>query len=86
MSAMLRGVFLGLLARGSCCPLVIFFTIEGALLNPLVEHPDYPVFFYRGDILMAVRYGAYKMHVVTWATPEKYAQPASCHKLEFSHV
>ena len=35
---------------------------------------------------MAVRFGAYKMHVVTWATPEKYAQPASCHKLEFSHV
>ena len=54
------------------------FTIEGALLNPFGEHPDYPVFFYRGDILMAVRFGAYKMHVVTWATPKKYAQPASC--------
>ncbi len=28
------------------------------------------IFFYRGDLLMAVRSGAYKMHLWTWTTPD----------------
>jgi len=29
-----------------------------------------PLFYYRGNALMAVRYGLYKAHLWTWATPE----------------
>ncbi|KAK2188996.1 hypothetical protein NP493_118g03014 [Ridgeia piscesae] len=31
---------------------------------------DRPLFYYRGNALMAVRYGPYKAHLWTWATPE----------------
>ncbi|KAI0214063.1 N-acetylgalactosamine-6-sulfatase [Lamellibrachia satsuma] len=31
---------------------------------------EVPVFFYRGNALMAVRHGPYKAHLWTWATPE----------------
>ena len=28
-----------------------------------------PIFFYRGNLLMAIRQGEYKMHLWTWTTP-----------------
>ena len=31
---------------------------------------DRPVFFYRGNLLFAVRSGPYKMHLWTWTTPQ----------------
>ncbi len=32
---------------------------------------DRPVFYYRGNLLMAVRSGSYKMHLWTWTTPQE---------------
>ena len=32
---------------------------------------DRPVFYYRGNLLFAVRFGNYKMHLWTWTTPQK---------------
>ena len=28
-----------------------------------------PIFYYRGNLLMAIRQGDYKMHLWTWTTP-----------------
>jgi arylsulfatase A len=42
--------------------------LSGALLKG--ETFDRPVFFYRGDLLFAVRFGPYKMHLWTWTTPQ----------------
>ena len=49
-----------------------FLILKGILKTPNRNHPDHPIFFYRGDLLMAVRKGPYKMHMITWATPDKY--------------
>ena len=49
-----------------------FLILKGILKTPNGNHPDHPIFFYRGDLLMALRKGPYKMHMITWATPEKY--------------
>ncbi|XP_069981768.1 N-acetylgalactosamine-6-sulfatase [Penaeus vannamei] len=47
--------------------------IDGLPLARALQHPELeiarPVFFYRGDRLMAVRLGGYKLHVWTWSTP-----------------
>lgn len=47
--------------------------IDGLPLGNSLLHPELeitrPMFFYRGDLLMAVRQGAYKMHLWTWSTP-----------------
>ena len=29
------------------------------------------VYYYRGNLLMAIRHGLYKMHLWTWTTPEE---------------
>ncbi|KAG7163107.1 N-acetylgalactosamine-6-sulfatase-like [Homarus americanus] len=47
--------------------------MDGLPLAASLFHPDHeffrPIFLYRGDRLMAVRQGSYKMHVWTWSTP-----------------
>ncbi|KAL7639706.1 UNVERIFIED_CONTAM: hypothetical protein RMT77_010211 [Armadillidium vulgare] len=50
--------------------------IDGLPLSRSLDDPDLeflrPVFFYRGNRLMAVRLGSYKMHLWTWnTTPEE---------------
>ncbi|KAK7082171.1 hypothetical protein SK128_002731, partial [Halocaridina rubra] len=45
------------------------FPLANALHHPELSFPR-PVFYYRGDLLMAIRKGAYKMHLWTWSTPE----------------
>ena len=48
-------------------------TFDGVdLSGPLIEGLSFerPVFFYRGDLLFAVRMGPYKMHLWTWTTPQ----------------
>ena len=59
--------------------------ITNVLLDPKIEY-DKPVFFYRGDILMAVRFGSYKMHLWTWATPPQYKNVRFVTLLFRSHV
>lgn len=48
--------------------------LDGMPLGASLLHPELeisrPVFFYRGNLLMAVRKGSYKMHLWTWSTPE----------------
>lgn len=47
--------------------------LDGLALANSLFHPDQevlrPVFYYRGDRLMAVRQGSYKMHLWTFSTP-----------------
>jgi len=48
-------------------------TLDGLdLSGPLLNHQEFerPVFYYRGDLLFAVRHGPYKMHLWTWTTPQ----------------
>ncbi|XP_028392408.1 N-acetylgalactosamine-6-sulfatase-like isoform X2 [Dendronephthya gigantea] len=43
--------------------------IDGINLIPVLtqnKHIDRPIFYYRGDEMMAVRYGSYKAHYWTW--------------------
>ncbi|GFS03735.1 N-acetylgalactosamine-6-sulfatase [Elysia marginata] len=40
-------------------------SLKGMLLNQTLV--DRPIFYYRGDLLMAVRVGQYKAHLWTWA-------------------
>ncbi|XP_076040979.1 N-acetylgalactosamine-6-sulfatase-like [Oratosquilla oratoria] len=48
-------------------------SLDGLSLLDNLKHPDVivdrPVFLYRGDRLMAVRSGPYKIHLWTWSTP-----------------
>ncbi|CAL4122669.1 unnamed protein product, partial [Meganyctiphanes norvegica] len=50
--------------------------LDGMPLARSFQHPELevlrPVFLYRGDRLMAVRQGAYKIHVWTWSTPDHF--------------
>jgi len=49
--------------------------IDGKSLKSVLlgqgEDEDRPVFYYRGNLLYALRLGQYKMHLWTWTTPEK---------------
>ena len=38
------------------------------------HNQDRSVFYYRGNLLMAVRFGHYKMHLWTWTTPREELQ------------
>ena len=44
---------------------------EAAALDPsqIYRSNERSVFYYRGNLLMAVRHGHYKMHLWTWTTP-----------------
>ncbi|XP_053214875.1 N-acetylgalactosamine-6-sulfatase-like isoform X1 [Panonychus citri] len=43
------------------------FSFASSLINPMnFSQPDRPVYFYRGNRLMAIRYGQYKAHWFTW--------------------
>lgn len=45
-------------------------SLKGALLNNTEEQR--PVYYYRGNLLYAIRSGSYKMHLWTWNTsPEE---------------
>jgi hypothetical protein len=35
------------------------------------------IYLYRGDMLMAVRHGNYKIHLWTWATPDEELRKVS---------
>ena len=52
--------------------------VDGINLLPVLlqnEHIDRPLFYYRGDEMMAVRYGLYKAHYWTWTnTLSEYEQ------------
>jgi hypothetical protein len=38
--------------------------------NKIDFHQERSVFYYRGNLLMAIRQGSYKMHLWTWTTPD----------------
>ncbi|KAF2356344.1 Sulfatase N-terminal [Trinorchestia longiramus] len=48
-------------------------TLDGMGLSNALVHPELqvarPIFLYRGNLLMAVRRGPYKLHLWTWSTP-----------------
>ncbi len=46
------------------------FSLKRTLLEN-EEDESRSVFFYRGDLLYAIRQGSYKMHLWTWTTPTK---------------
>ncbi|XP_042891064.1 N-acetylgalactosamine-6-sulfatase-like [Penaeus japonicus] len=52
--------------------------MDGLPLARALQHPELeiarPVFFYRGDRLMAIRLGGYKLHLWTWSTPTNELQ------------
>ncbi len=67
-------------------------SLKGVLLNNTEDY-DRPVFFYRGNLLYAVRKGPYKMHLWTWTTPDEELRnvghvppcPRSCGDFSFDH-
>ena len=66
-------------------PLPSDLVLDGASLVPSwlmgEESESRPAFFYRGDLLYAVRQGAYKMHLWTWTTPPEELMKAP--KIDF---
>ena len=40
------------------------------------------VYYYRGNLLMAIRHGLYKMHLWTWTTPEDELAKVCLHSVE----
>jgi len=47
---------------------------------------DRPVFFYRGNLLFAVRSGPYKMHLWTWTTPQSELDQVLDHTSNFDQM
>ena len=45
------------------------YSLTGSLFDSNAPNVQIPVFYYRGYLLMAIRYGDYKMHLWTWTTP-----------------
>ena len=44
------------------------------------------VYYYRGNLLMAIRHGLYKMHLWTWTTPEDELAKVCLHIVEISRI
>lgn len=55
-------------------------SLVGAWTRGLVDR-ERPIFYYRGNLLMAIRQGDYKMHLWTWTSPPEEIAKVSLERM-----